>query len=108
LAADCGPCVQLVVTMALREGVPPALISAVLRKQDDALPEEVRLTVQFARASLARDPAADPLREQIVQRWGRRALVTLSFALITSQVYPTLKYALGHGKTCQRVMVADA
>jgi hypothetical protein len=108
MIGDCGPCTQLVVTMALREGVPPDLISAVLRRQDDALPEDVRLTVQFARASLAHDPDADPLREQIVKRWGQRALVTLAYTLVTTQVYPTLKYALGHGKACQRVVVAGA
>ena len=49
---------------------------------------------------------ADPLREEIIRRWGRKGLVALSLALTTARMYPTLKYALGHGKACSRVEVA--
>lgn len=28
-----------------------------------------------------------------------------AFGMTTSRIYPTIKYALGHGKTCQRVLV---
>jgi hypothetical protein len=106
VAEDCGPCTQLMVTMALDDGATPRVLSSVLAGQDAALPEDVRLGALFARASLAHDPAADPLREEIVRRWGPRALVTMSFALVAARVFPTLKYALGHGKACQRVTVA--
>jgi hypothetical protein len=50
--------------------------------------------------------AADELRDEIVQRWGKRALVSLAFAITASRLYPTLKYALGHGRACQRIVVA--
>ena len=30
----------------------------------------------------------------------------IALALTTARLYPTLKYALGHGKTCSRVVVA--
>jgi hypothetical protein len=50
--------------------------------------------------------AADALRDQIVARWGSRALVSLAFAITAARVYPTIKYALGHGQTCQRILVA--
>ena len=46
---------------------------------------------------------ADPLRDEIVRRWGQKALVAVSLAIVTGRMYPTLKYALGHGKTCQRI-----
>jgi len=36
LAEDCGPCTQLGVTMALREGVKPETIAAVFRKAPNA------------------------------------------------------------------------
>ena len=41
----------------------------------------------------------------IVKRWGRRALVSLAFAITAARIYPTVKYALGHGKACMRVVV---
>jgi hypothetical protein len=106
VAEDCGPCTQLMVTMALDDGATPRVLSSVLGGQDAALPEDVRLGVQFARASLAHDPEADPLRDELVRRWGPRALVTMSFALVAARVFPTLKYVLGHGKACRRVTVA--
>ena len=108
MAEDCGPCTQLVVTMALKEKVDPKLLSAVLRGDDEALSEDVWLAVKFARASIAHAPAADALRETIVAKWGQRGLISLAYALTMARVYPTIKYALGHGKACQRVVVEGA
>ena len=34
--------------------------------------------------------------------WGKKALVDISLALTTSRLYPTVKYALGHGKASSR------
>jgi hypothetical protein len=106
LREDCGPCTQLMVTMAERAGVSAATLRAVLGGDDAAMSDDVRLCVQFARAVLEREPGADALREQVVARWGRRALVTIAFALVSTRVYPTFKYALGYGRACTRVMVA--
>jgi hypothetical protein len=106
MSEDCGPCTQLMVTFAQRDGVDPGVVAAIVRGDEAALSAEVRLGIAFARASLAHAPEADEHREQILAKWGPRALVTLAFGLVLSRVYPTLKYALGHGKTCQRVVVA--
>jgi hypothetical protein len=62
LAEDCGPCTQLVVTMAEREGV-----------------------------------AADVLR-----------LVSLAFAITAARIFSTVKYALGYGQACRRVVVGGS
>lgn len=105
LMADCGPCTQLGVTMALRDGVPGVTLAKLLRGDEEAMTEPTRLGSRFARAVLARDPAADELREQIKQQYGERAVVSLSFALVASQLYPTFKYALGYGHACQRIEV---
>lgn len=104
-AEDCGPCTQLGVAMALREGVPAETLSAVLRADDDALAEPVRLGVRYARAVLSRSAEAEPLREEVVRRFGQRGLVSLAFAITAARIFPTIKYALGHGVACQRVMV---
>jgi hypothetical protein len=103
---DCGPCTQLMITMAEREGVPADTLRAIVSSDDAALDEEVLLAVRFARASLARDPQADVYREQVLARWGKRGLVSLGFGLTAARIYPTLKYALGFGRACSRVRVA--
>ena len=108
MSEDCGPCTQLVVTLAERAGVAPATLRAIVSKDDDALPANVRLGVRFTRAAIAHAPEADDLRDEIVKTWGPRGLVSLAFALVTARMYPTLKYAMGHGKACQRVLVAGA
>ena len=102
---DCGPCTQLGVTMAERAGVSPAVLRAVLTDDAGAMPPDVTLVWKFTHATLAHDPAADAYREEIVKRWGRRALVSVAFAITAARIYPTVKYALGHGKACTRVVV---
>src|SRR5262249_45506781 len=102
---DCGPCTQLMVTMALHDGLAGKTIAAILEGGDSSS-EGARLGIQFARAVRAHAPSADALREELVARWGPRALPSLAFAIGASRVFPTLKYALGYGKACQRVIVA--
>ena len=107
LAEDCGPCVQVGVDIATANGVDPSILRAIVAGDEAAMGETAALGYRFARASLARDMAAcDPLRDEIVRRWGDKALVAISLSLVASRMYPTLKYALGYGKTCSRVVVA--
>jgi hypothetical protein len=108
VAEDCGPCTQLVVTMALRDGVAPATERAGLAGDDGALSPGVALGVRFARAVLAHDAAADELRDQVRARWGERAVVAVGLGLVVARAYPTLKYALGHGHACARIVVDGA
>jgi hypothetical protein len=105
IAEDCGPCTQLGVTMSERRGVAPAVLRAIIAGDEAKMTESARLAFRFTKATLAHDPGADELRDEIVRRWGKRALVSLAFAITGGRVYPTVKYALGHGKTCQRVTV---
>jgi hypothetical protein len=102
---DCGPCTQLGVAMAERAGVSPAVIRAVLADDPGNMPPDVALVWKFTRATLAHDAAADEYRDAIVKRWGRLGLVSLAFAITASRIYPTVKYALGHGKACMRIVV---
>jgi hypothetical protein len=105
---DCGPCTQLGVQMAEKAGVDPKVLRAVLTDDPDAMPPHVALAWRFARATLAHDPAADELRDAIVKRWGPEAVVSLAFAMLGARMYPTVKYAMGHGKACTRVVVGGA
>jgi len=107
LAEDCGPCTQIGVDMAAAGGVRPEVLRAILAGDEPAMGEAAALAWRFARASLTRDmEAADPLRDEIVRRWGEKGLVAISMSLMTGRMYPTLKYALGHGKACSKVVVA--
>jgi hypothetical protein len=107
LVEDCGPCTQIGVDMATAHGVDPAVLRAILAGDEAGMGEVAALGWRFAHASMARDmEAADPLRDEIVRRWGDRGLLAVSLAITTSRMYPTLKYALGYGKACSRVTVA--
>jgi len=107
LAEDCGPCTQISVDLGLEAGAPAGVIRAVLAGDEAAMGDAAALAWRFARASLARDMRlCDPLRDEVVRRWGRGGLVDIAMALTTSRMYPTLKYAMGHGKTCSKVLVA--
>ncbi len=105
LAEDCGPCTQLGITMAEREGVNPDTLRAIVTGDLRAMPDDVVVAYRFAKASLAHSPTADELRSEVVERWGQRGLISLALALASSRVYPTVKYALGHGKACTRLTV---
>jgi hypothetical protein len=102
---DCGPCTQLGVSMAERAGVDPNVLRAVLTESRGMMPPDVALAWRFTRATLDHDPSADKFREEIIRRWGPRAVVSLAFAIVTARMYPTVKYAMGHGKACSRIVV---
>jgi hypothetical protein len=108
LTEDCGPCTQLTVAMAERDGVAADTLRAIVAGDTRMMPEEVVLAYRFAKASLARDAAAAELRIEIVKRWAQQGLISLAFALASARVYPTVKYALGHGQACSRVTVAGS
>jgi hypothetical protein len=105
---DCGPCTQLGVSMAERAGIDPEVLRAVLAEDPAAMPDEVALAWRFTRATIDHDPSADQYRDEIIRRWGPRAVVSLAFAMVASRIYPTVKYAMGHGKACTRVVVGGA
>jgi hypothetical protein len=105
---DCGPCTQLGIAMAERRGVGPEVLRAIVKDDVASMPDDVALAWRYTKAVLAHDAAADDYRDVIVERWGPRAVVSLAFAITTARIYPTVKYAMGHGKACTRVMVGGA
>jgi hypothetical protein len=105
MTEDCGPCTQLVIDMAQRKGVDPNVLRAIVARDFTGMPFEVALAARFAEASLQHAPEADDLREEVLRRFGKRGLVSLAFAMTASRLYPTLKYALGHGRACTRLTV---
>lgn len=103
---DCGPCVQISADLALSRGVKPEILAAIVRGDLDAMGESASLAFRFALACLERDMiVADPLRDEILHRWGEKGLVAISMSIWNGRMYPTLKYALGYGKTCSQVKI---
>lgn len=91
--------------MAEREGVDPVILRAVVARDYTAMPYEVALAVRFAEATLRHAPQADDLREEVVRQFAKRGLISLAFAIVAARTYPTLKYALGHGRACMRLTI---
>lgn len=91
LAEDCGPCTQLNITMAERDGVAPEILQATVKGDERAMPDDVALAVHFTGAVLNHDPGADEYRTQIVRRWGARVLLSLAFAITAARFFPTIK-----------------
>lgn len=107
LTEDCGPCTQISVDMAVAHGLPPAILQAILAGDTVGMGPDAALGYAFAKASLARDlEESDRLRDEVIRRWGKKGLTNLALILMTSRTYPTLKYALGHGRACSKVVVA--
>lgn len=106
LHGDCGPCAQLGVNMALASGVAPETVRHVVSGAWEELPEDVRLSVRFARAVMARSIDADEHRQRLEARFGKIGVVSLAFGMVGTLAYPTLKYALGHGHACHALSVS--
>lgn len=106
---DCGPCQQLLVTMATREGVSAQVIRALWQNDAQALGPELALVVRWARACTSPDTAQharlDDDREALRQRYGDAGLTSLALAMAATRSFPFVKRALGYGHTCQRVQL---
>jgi hypothetical protein len=102
---DCGPCTQLVVDMALREGIEKSVLRAIVARDFSQMGPDAALGVRITDATLAHQPA-DDLRAEALKRFGQKGLISLAYAIASARVYPTVKRVLGHAHTCERVTVA--
>lgn len=102
---DCGPCVQLVVDMAVEQGVPADQIVLCLQGKPVAA-GDVGLGFRFSQAAISDSPDLDGLRDEIEQRFGASAVTAASFAASSGRIYPVLKRGLGYGQLCSRVTLA--
>jgi alkylhydroperoxidase family enzyme len=101
---DCGPCAQLVVNMALKEGVDPALIRSVISRDWAKLPAIIQTTIRFTDAVLAHAPC-DDLRQALKEQVGEQGIVSLALAISQTRTYPTIKRVMGHAHACERLQV---
>ena len=86
----------------------PAVLQAVVSREFSARPADVSLAVRFAEASLRHAPEADDLRQEVVRRWGKRALIS-RFRHHRRRIFPTVKYAMALGSRAEaEEVVQDA
>lgn len=107
LSEDCGPCTQLVVDMALDAGVAPDKIAALLRGDIERAGPTAALGFRYGIAVALNTEDAPALAEAVEARFGKRALVSMAYAVACGRVYPALKRGLGQGAACTRIRVAD-
>lgn len=108
-ASDCGTCVQLAVDVALRDGVPPEVVRAVLAADDEWVGPDLAAVRRFAAAvARADDAAVEEEREWVRARWGARGEADLAVAIAGAVVFPALKRALGHARGCSAVRLLVA
>ncbi|HRE90717.1 MAG TPA: hypothetical protein PK095_16445 [Myxococcota bacterium] len=105
LREDCGPCAQLCIGLATRDGVAEETLCRLVRGELRALDADTRLGAEYARAVADRSPDVDFYGQVVVERFGRRALASLALAVTAARIFPTLKVALGHGSRCARLSV---
>lgn len=105
LAQDCGPCVQIVINMALKDGVAPTVVSGLITRDFEKAGEAASLAFTFADAVARRAPGLEDLREKARARFGEAGLVALAYAVASAQVFPIVKRGLGHAKACQSLSV---
>lgn len=101
---DCGTCVQIAVAQAREDRVDSRLIRAAVDGTPEQLPELLADVYHYAVAVAERQDEPE-LREKLRRQLGEAALVELALAVATTQVFPTIKRALGYATSCARVKV---
>lgn len=105
LQEDCGECVQIVVNLALKDGVEARHLEAILRGRTNVLPPELALVDEFARLICSGGDSPE-LRERLKLTFGEDGFLELALAIATSRLIPTTKRALGYAQSCSLVRIS--
>ena len=100
LAEDCGACAQMAVNEAMRAGVVPALLRAVVAGRLDDLPPDLATVCRFVDATLDHAPEQGALREPLRERFGEAGFIELALVIALSSFFPRFKRTLGHAQSC--------
>ncbi|MEQ1752790.1 MAG: carboxymuconolactone decarboxylase family protein [Micropepsaceae bacterium] len=106
MVEDCGPCVQIHVNLALKDGVSAETLRALVSRQLAGVPADIALGFRYGDA-IARGIMADDLRDNIRRQWGEKGLIELAFTIATARFYPAVKRGMGYADTCERVLIND-
>ncbi len=101
-AQDCGPCTELCLKIAREAGVAEPVIQGALRG-GEGLNAEQRDIHDYARAVALNEEMDPELLPRLEARLGKAALAEIAVNLVGMRIYPTLKRALGHAKSCSLI-----
>jgi alkylhydroperoxidase family enzyme len=101
---DCGPCVQISVNFALRDGVSKDIVRAVLDRQPDRLPPKLADVYRFADCVVSGGDD-DTLRERVRGHYGDEALIEMGLAMAVGRTFPVVKRTIGYAKSCSLVKI---
>ncbi|HEY4941260.1 MAG TPA: hypothetical protein VII56_07515 [Rhizomicrobium sp.] len=107
LAEDCGPCTQLAVDMAVKGGVEPEKMAALIRGDIEAAGDDAALGYRYGIAVATNSDAVLELVEEARTRYGEKGLVSLALVVAFTRVFPATKRGLGHGAACAKIDVAN-
>jgi hypothetical protein len=86
MSEDCGPCSQLMVDMAIRAGVAPAIVAALVRDDLISAGADSSLGFRYGQAVAANAPECDAVAEQALAKYGRRGVASLAMAVAAARV----------------------
>jgi hypothetical protein len=93
--------------MAVRAGVSPKKMAALVRGDIDGAGDEAAFGYRFGMAVATNALVALELVEEAERRYGAKGKVSLALIVAATRVYPTLKRGLGHGVACSKIEVAN-
>jgi alkylhydroperoxidase family enzyme len=102
---DCGPCVQTAVTLALKDGVRPEVLRAIVNGRPETLDAELFDVYAFSLAVAENTGDEERYRDTLRERYGEEGLVELALAIAGVRMYPVIKRTLGYAKSCSLVQV---
>ncbi len=105
LEEDCGSCAQIAINQALKDGIDPEMLNALVHGRPERLPDELIDVHLFVRAVITHNSREAELRQTMASRYGPAGMVDLAFAIAGARVYPTVKRVFGHGESCARLRV---
>lgn len=107
LSEDCGPCAQLCIDMARKDGMAAEKLAALVRGDIETAGPDAALGYRYGMAVATNSDKVIDLVEQVRNRYGERGLVSLAYSVTTARMYPTLKRAMGHGAVCAKLTVSN-
>ncbi len=93
LIQDCGPCLEISVRLALREGADRGIIAALLARE--SLPEPYHTVYELAQGVYSHAPEVVELSALVEEQLGSKVRADIALTLAFSPIYPYLKRALG-------------
>jgi hypothetical protein len=107
LAADCGTCVKAEVNQARHAGLPDRLIADILLGDVSDLPQALQPVRLLADAVCGQRLDDVEARARIVELFGDKGLIELSFAMNGAAILPGIKRAMGYATACDATVFQE-